>query len=407
MDFHQEDITTIHDFCIDVNKLEEKIKQLEQKRPACLIIPILYEEVEKLPLQQIVEALNKCDCIKQIIIPMAADNPEQYRKAAQFFSQLKTDHMLIWCNGKRVQKIIDDMKEIDLDLTGFRGKGMDAWLGLGVASLNSYAIALHDADIVNYTSAIPLKLLYPIVSRDLNFFFNKGYYARINQDKKTMHGRVYRLFVQPLMNTLHKERWCDSDILDYFRSFRYTLSGEFAMTSDLALNIRIPADWGLEVGLLAEVYNNATFKRVCQTDLGFYDHKHKELGHDRTEGLCKMTGDIFSTLLRIITESSTTPISHSLLHSIQVKYKRRGQDIIRKYYTDALFNGLNFNRHEEETYVDMFSKVIMKSGEEYIDKPHNMLLPDWTRVLSAIPDLREQICYAAREDAREFYGNVF
>jgi glucosyl-3-phosphoglycerate synthase len=87
---------------------------------------------------------------------MAADNPEQYRKAAQFFSQLKTDHMLIWCNGKRVQKIIDDMKEIDLDLTGFRGKGMDAWLGLGVASLNSYAIALHDADIVNYTSAIPL-----------------------------------------------------------------------------------------------------------------------------------------------------------------------------------------------------------------------------------------------------------
>ncbi|WP_243641541.1 hypothetical protein [Methanohalophilus euhalobius] len=89
MDFHQEDITTIHDFCIDVNKLEEKIKQLEQKRPACLIIPILYEEVEKLPLQQIVEALNKCDCIKQIIIPMAADNPEQYRKAAQFFSQLK------------------------------------------------------------------------------------------------------------------------------------------------------------------------------------------------------------------------------------------------------------------------------------------------------------------------------
>jgi glucosyl-3-phosphoglycerate synthase len=179
------------------------------------------------------------------------------------------------------------------------------------------------------------------------------------------------------------------------------------MTSDLALNIRIPADWGLEVGLLAEVYRNATFKRVCQTDLGFYDHKHKKLGQDRTEGLCKMTSDIFSTLLRIITESSTTPMSHSLLHSVQVKYKRRGQDLIRKYYTDALFNDLNFNRHEEETYVDMFSKVIMKSGEEYLDSPNDMLLPDWTRVLSAIPDLREQICYAAREDAREFNGNVF
>ncbi|WP_225420061.1 hypothetical protein [Methanohalophilus profundi] len=117
-----------------------------------------------------------------------------------------------------------------------------------------------------------------------------------------------------------------------------------------------------------------------------------------------MTGDIFTTFLRIVTESSSTPISHSLLHSIQVKYKRRGQDLIRKYYTDALINDLNFSRHEEETYVDMFSKVIMKAGDEYLDTADDVLLPDWTRVLSAIPDLREQICYAAREDAREFNG---
>ncbi len=34
-----------------------------------------------------------------------------------------------------------------------------------------------------------------------------------------------------------------------------------AQTSDLALNTRIPANWGLEIGLLAEVYRNLHYDR--------------------------------------------------------------------------------------------------------------------------------------------------
>lgn len=402
MDFNQENVTTIHDFCINKKRLAKKIIELRERRPASIVIPIHYKDLDNPALPNIIEQLNICQCADIIVIPLAAENVEQYRTALRYLEKLETRHILLWCNGPTVEKIINQMKEIDIDITSFRGKGMDVWMGLGIASLYSYAIAVHDADILTYSIDIPIKLLYPIIDPELNFFFNKGYYARVNVEDRKMHGRVFRLFVEPMLNTMNEELRCNSEILQYFKSFRYTLSGEFAMTSDFALNIRIPADWGLEVGLLAEVHRNAAIKRICQTDLGFYDHQHKKLGTDLSSGLCKMTGDIFTTILRILTETTQTTISIPFLHSARVKYKRLGQDAIRKYYTDAYCNGLEFNRHLEEMYVDMFSEVIMKVGEDYLMNPQDVLMPDWTRALSAIPDLREQLYQAALDDAREF-----
>ena len=53
------------------------------------------------------------------------------------------------------------------------------------------------------------------------------------------------------------------------------------MTTELARSIRIPSDWGLEVGMLAEVFRNCALKRVCQVELiENYDHKHRELSED-------------------------------------------------------------------------------------------------------------------------------
>ena len=43
-----------------------------------------------------------------------------------------------------------------------------------------------------------------------------------------------------------------SPFLRYMDSFRYPLAGEFAMQADLARVNRIPSDWGLEGGVLAE-----------------------------------------------------------------------------------------------------------------------------------------------------------
>lgn len=53
--------------------------------------------------------------------------------------------------------------------------------------------------------------------------------------------------------------------LTYLDSFRYPLAGEFSMIADLARVNRIPGDWGLEVGVLAEIYGNCTVSRICQS----------------------------------------------------------------------------------------------------------------------------------------------
>lgn len=218
-------------------------------------------------------------------------------------------------------------------------KGRDAWLALGVSSLNSYAMALHDADIVSYDRCLPGRLLFPLVEPELGFYFNKGYYARVDVDTNQMYGRVFRLFVHPLLYALG-EMQPSSEFLRYMKAFRYALSGEFALTSHLAMNTRIPADWGLEIGILAEMFRNTTYKRICQTDLGFYDHKHQSLGASRDEGLLRMSGDILRILLRTLNETSNVEVNRDFLLALKVKFKRFAQDCIRQYHADATFNDL-------------------------------------------------------------------
>ena len=398
MDFIQNKITTIHDFCIEEERLKKLLEDIVIERPVAIVIPMLYKEIHSPSLETIINHLNKCTYIHEVVVALAASNAEEYAKVKQYFKRLNLPHLLVWCNGPRVQEVLLSLKECAIDLSMFAGKGKDAWLAAGIASLDSYAIVLHDADIVTYSCLIPAKLLFPVVEPELDFFFNKGYYARINFDNRMMYGRVSRLFVQPLLDAL-KTKVPGSDFLNYLCAFRYPLSGEFALTSDLGLNIRVPGDWGLEIGILAEVYRNAAPKRICQVDLGYYEHKHKKIGDSPAKGLSKMTYDITRTILRTLTEVDSLDISHEFLLSLGVLYKRAAQSLIRQYDADALCNALEYNRHEEETSVDIFSKMLLEAGKSYINEPTGILLPDWLRAMSAMPNIRKKLRDAARLDA--------
>ena len=182
----------------------------------------------------------------------------------------------------------------------------------------------------------------------------------------------------------------EPDFVRFLRSFRYPISGEFALTSDLALDVDIPGDWGLEIGIMAEMYRNVTSKRICQTDLGFYDHKHQKVGGDLT-GLTKMTGDILKTLLRVLIEEDHIQVSRESLISLRVLYQRHAQDCIRKYNADAHFNNLKYDRHMEETMVEKFSQQILNAGCSYMRKPVGTRIPDWLRTISARRKIREQL----------------
>jgi glucosyl-3-phosphoglycerate synthase len=390
MDIKQDEITTLHELCVDEKKLIKIVSDAAAERPVSIIMPMLYTEIKNNALKNIVKGLNKCEYLNEITIPLAAKDVKEFRQVKRFFKDLEIPKLIMWCNGPKVEKLLNELKKDGLNLLKYKGKGRDVWLAMGIASIKSYAIALHDADVLDYNEMIPTKLLYPIIEPELDFKFNKGYYARVNLQRKIIYGRVFRLFLHPLLRSIVDLIGAEPDFVRFLRSFRYPISGEFALTSDLARDVDIPGDWGIEIGIMAEMYRNVTHKRICQTDLGFYDHKHQRIGGE-SKGLTKMTGDILKTLLRVLTEEDHIEISRESLISLRVLYQRHAQDCVRKYHADAHFNNLKYDRHLEETMVEKFSQQIMNSGLSYMRKPVGTRIPDWLRTISARKKIREQL----------------
>ncbi len=406
MDYKQELITTIHDFGCNLESLEARLTLLSETSPTAVLIPALYEELERPALGQIVEHLKECRFVKTVIVCLYADTKEQYAKAVKFFDVLPQPSFVIWENGARTTELLEKLRTKGLDLFAFKGKGRAVWLGLGVATLEAEAIALHDADIVTYDRSYPLKLLFPLLEKEFGIAFNKAYYARLGQSPRNLNGRVVRLFVAPLLTAL-TDLFGYQNYLRYLSAYRYPLSGEFALTNDLALNTRIPGNWGLEIGFLAEVYRNVAEKRISQIDLGIFDHKHQSLGNSTSEGLQKMCRDILRSILRTLTETERVILTIDHLHALRVKFRREAQDYTRQYFVDARFNGILYDRHQEEVTTEIFEKVIMEAGEEYFADPMGAQIPDWTRALAVIPELREELREAALADAVEARGLQF
>lgn len=399
MDYKQERITTIHDFGCDLTRLEERSCELTRDTPTAVLIPSLYEELERPALAHIRDHLKDCAFVNTVVVSLYADTAEQYAKAVDFFRPLPQTTHIIWENGPRVIALLKELQEQGLDILMHRGKGRAVWLGLGLATLHAGAIALHDADITTYDRSYPLKLLFPLLEPEFGIAFTKAYYARISNEPRKMNGRVTRLFVAPLLESL-MEVWGHTDYLCYLSAYRYPLSGEFALTSDLALTTRIPANWGLEVGLLAEVYRNVALKRIAQVDLGTFDHKHQAVGKAPGQGLQKMCRDILQSLLRTLTETEQVVIGKDELRSLRIKFRREAQDLARQYFVDARFNGLQYDRHKEENILEKFEEVIVNAGEQYLEDPTGTEIPDWTRALAVIPDLRQRLGEAVNADMR-------
>jgi glucosyl-3-phosphoglycerate synthase len=283
---------------------------------------------------------------------------------------------------------------------GGDGKGRSCWLAYGylLAARDCDVIALHDCDIVNYDRQLLARLCYPVVHPHLSFEFCKGYYARVTD---RLHGRVTRLFVTPLIRAMEGMA-PGAPFLKYLDSFRYPLAGEFAMDINLARANRIPADWGLEVGTLAEVYRNCAVSRTCQVDLmDSYEHKHKAISEDDpSQGLTRMAGDIAKSLFRTLAAEGLVFTADDF-RSLEVRYVRMAQDTSTRYYADAMLNGLKFDRHAEEIAVTAFARSLRRAAAEFIEDPLGLpLIPNWNRVMAAIPEFFELLQDAVDKDSR-------
>ena len=400
--FQNGTITTLHKLCNrPIEEMEKELRIYANKRPMALILPSLFSELEGPALPNIVEQLKQADYISDIIVGLDQADRSQYLFAREFFSGLPQNLHILWNDGPRLREIDAKLQQEDLAPTQ-PGKGRNVWYCMGYALALDHieAIALHDCDILTYDRSLPARLFYPVANPSFSFDYCKGYYSRINGKK--LSGRVTRLFVTPLLRALKKVVG-QMDYLEFMDSFRYPLSGEFSMSRDFVKILRIPSDWGLEVGMLSEVYRTLSANSVCQVDIAdCYDHKHQDLSpDDASKGLSRMSIEIAKSLFRKLATEGVT-LSSEDFRSIKATYYRTALDATEQYYYDAKINGLQYDRHQEEGSVEFFTKSIMTAGETFLANPmESPFIPNWNRVRSAFPDICEQLMRAVYTDEQE------
>ncbi|MDY6821442.1 MAG: glycosyl transferase [Deferribacterota bacterium] len=385
-DFYQNGIiTTIQDIKKrPVEDFESDILNYAKNRKIALILPALYSEFERPAMYRILEVLKDTKCIHMVVLSLDQATKQQFKEVKNLMSSLPQRTRIVWNHGDRVQSLYDELLKEGFPLN-IPGKGRVVWMALGyvLAENSCYAIALHDCDIVNYEKGLVEKLVYPVVHRGLSYEFSKGYYARVT-DK--LYGRVTRLFYVPLVRAL-RSILGQIEFLDYLVSFRYALSGEFAIIKELARNIRFSPTWGLEVSLLSEIYYNSSVNRICEVEImDTYEHKHSEVRAGSPDsGLIKMASDIAKTLFRILSQHSIV-MSNSFFRTLTATYFQEARKAIEAYNAMSKFNGLKFDRHVEINTVEIFSRAIDEAKEEFVANPIGIrLISPWARVESGLP----------------------
>ena len=385
-------VATLHDFSNrKLKDLERDLKKFSKDRKMELILPCLYSELEGNALPNIVSEISKTNYLNHIIIGLDRANEEQAKKAWNFFKKLNCPFTILWNDGPNLLKLDKELKNYNLSPQEL-GKGRNVWycLGMAIARGEARSIAFHDCDILTFDRRLLAKLFYPVVNPLFNFEFCKGYYPRVAEGK--MNGRVSRLLVTPLLTAMEKTVG-HNDYLDYMKAFKYPLAGEFSFRRNLMADMRIPCDWGIEIGILSEMYRNQASNRICQVDLAdTYDHKHRDLSiEDQTKGLSKMSIDIIKTLIKKLATQGNS-FSLETFRSIKATYYRTALDMIDIYRSDALMNGLKYDSHMEEKAVELFALNIMKAGESFFENPMDTpFIPTWSRVNSAIPNFMHRL----------------
>ncbi len=403
-DFYQNGVvTTLHNLADrDVKDMEEELVRFSRVRPMALVLPCLYSELEGPALSNIVDELCKVPYLTEIVIGLDRATEVEYVHALEFFSRLPQQHKVLWNDGPRLLEIDARLKKEDLDPQEM-GKGRNVWYCLGYVKESDKveSVALHDCDITTYDRSLLARLIYPVANPNFNYEFCKGYYARVA--KGSINGRVCRLLVTPLLRALRKI-YPDESFVEYLDSYRYALAGEFSMRTDVINDIRIPSDWGLEIGVLSEMHRNYSTNRICQVDIADqYDHKHQDLSeNDENSGLSKMSIDISKAIFRKLATTGVIFNAESF-RTIKATYYRIALDFIETYHNDAVINGLTLDIDSEERAVELFAENIMKAGLHFLENPmETPFIHSWTRVNSALPGLGADFIKAVDEDMKQY-----
>jgi glucosyl-3-phosphoglycerate synthase len=166
----------------------------------------------------------------------------------------------------------------------FEGKGDALWKSLAI--LKGDIIIWCDSDIMNFKPRFIYGILGPMLIDD-NISFVKGFYRRpLKIDSsylKSEGGRVTELLVRPLLNLFYPE------LSKVFQP----LSGEYAGRREILESIPFSTGYGVEVGMLIEIFERFGLDVIAQVNLKRRVHRNQPIS-----ALSKMSFGILQTLIR-------------------------------------------------------------------------------------------------------------
>jgi glucosyl-3-phosphoglycerate synthase len=335
MEYVQERITTLH----DLGNGGFDGSGADSLAETAVVVPMIGRDHESPAAERVLLELETLGpAVVFVPVRASADRIDVVRDWLESFD-LPT--CVLWCNAPAVETLL-----AEAGLSGEAGKGLDVWLALGPAAAAAEYVVVHDADVRSYEADHVRRLLAPLT---MGFAFSKGYYARVERGR--LYGRLCRLLYEPLIRTLAETN--DEPILEYLGAFRYALAGEFAMTSDLAATLRPPRAWGLEVGMLGDAFETASFGGTAQVDLGRHEHDHRVVPGER--GLEGMSREVAAAVFRVVSEHGVDPDYETL----PARYRSVGESLLEQYRADAAFNGLEYDLDGERDQLGRYAAALL------------------------------------------------
>lgn len=394
-DFHQYGPVTALPRLVDrpIESLEADILTLTPKFPVSLVIPMIPAELDRPALATIVGELCRVDYLHSLVVSLNKASLRDYGRTVDFFRLYPGRVVIVWNESPAVERFFNQLLATGLSV-GAPGKGRACWLAMGylLAEEKVDYMAFLDADVKTFTREVLARLILPALDPIVDYDFVKAYYARFSD---RLHGRVTRLFLSPLLGAFLRLIG-DNPYIHYLASFRYALSGEFAVQRDLASRMRLPSDWGLEIVSLFEALRHRAPVRICQVEVtARYDHKHQAVSDDDpTSGLNRMARDVGTHLLRTLAAAGVV-LSDGLLKSLLAAYQREAEDAVADSYAVAWLNGLTYDRHQEELNLHTFASALRGAIEDFHRDPLGPpLVPNWARVWAGLPDAGPQLLRA-------------
>ena len=384
-------VPTLHDLLHrSVSDLERDLRTWAVKRPTALIIPCLASEISSDTFHTMLGEMASADWLTRVVVGLDQADDIDFRNARRLLEVLPQRVDVVWNDSEAVVRIEEGLARRGLAPRS-RGKGRNVWYCLGavLAGGTEPVIAMHDADIVDYDRELLARLVYPVAHPGFGYCFAKGYYHRVTDGR--FGGRVTRLLVAPLLRALRAEAG-EHSYLRFLEAFRYPLAGETAMESWLAAGLRLPGHWGMDIGILSDVYAQCEPSALCQVSVAnAYDHKHQDLSaHDATAGLRRMSIDVSTTIIRRLGLESLDGAS-----GLCDAYLVEARDLIRHYANDAEINGYFVDRAAEEATVEVFARSVADAVEVCRARPgEDEMNPSWRMVLEHAPEVAPMLLKA-------------